>query len=42
MSQREVLVGQIEDAMRMELIPFPGAMSVSDIDRRLDELGREF
>ena len=42
MSQREVLVGQIEDAMRMELIPFPGSMSVSDIERRLDELDREF
>jgi len=43
MSQREALVGQIEDAMRMELIPFPGgSMSVSDIDRRLDELDKEF
>jgi len=43
MSQRNVLVGQIEDAMRMELIPLPdGSMSVSDIDRRLEELGKEF
>ena len=42
MSQREVLVGQIEDAMRMELISSPGSMSVSDIDRRLDELDKEF
>ena len=42
MSQRETLVGQIEDAMRMELIPFPGSMSVSDIDRRLEELDKEF
>ena len=42
MSQRETLVGQIEDAMRMELIPFPGSMSISDIDRRLDELDKEF
>ena len=38
MSQQEALVGQIEGAMRMELIPFPGAMSISDIDRRLEEL----
>ena len=42
MSQKEALVGQIEDAMRMELIPFPGSMSISDIDRRLDELDKEF
>lgn len=42
MSQQEALVGQIEGAMRMELIPFPGAMSISDIDRRLDELDKEF
>lgn len=42
MSQREILIGQIEDAMRIELIPFPGSMSVSDIDRRLDELDKEF
>ena len=42
MSQQEALMGQIEDAMRMELIPFPGAMSISDIDRRLDELDKEF
>lgn len=42
MSQREALLGQIEDSMRMELIPTPGAMSVSDIDRRLDELDKEF
>ena len=42
MSQQGILMGQIEDAMRMELIPSPGSMSVSDIDRRLDELDREF
>ena len=42
MSQQEALMGQIEDAMRMELIPFPGAMSISDIDQRLDELDKEF
>ena len=42
MSQREALLGQIEDSMRMELIPAPGAMSVSDIDRQLDELEKEF
>ena len=42
MSQQEALVGQIEGAMRMELIPFLGAMSISDIDRRLEELEKEF
>ena len=42
MSQRETLVGQIEDAMRMELIPFPGSLSVSDIDQRLEDLDKEF
>ena len=43
MSQREALVGQIEESMRMELIPFPGGtMCMSDIDRQLDELDREF
>ena len=43
MSQKDVLVGQIEDAMRMELAPIPGeTMSLSDIDRRLGELEREF
>ena len=43
MSQREALVGQIEESMRMELIPFPGGtVSISDIDRQLEELDREF
>lgn len=42
MSQQEALMGQIEDAMRTELIPFPGSMSISDIDQRLDELDKEF
>jgi len=43
MSQRETLVGQIEESMRMELIPFPGGtVSISDIDRQLEELDREF
>ena len=43
MSQKDRLVVQIEDAMRMELAPIPGeTMSLSDIDRRLGELEREF
>lgn len=43
MSQKDVLVVQIKDAMRMELAPVPGeTMSLSDIDRRLGELEREF
>ncbi len=43
MSQKDRLVVQIEDAMRMELAPVPGeTMSLSDIDRRLGELEREF
>lgn len=43
MSQREVLVEQIRDGMRMELIPLPGGtMSAADIDRRLGELEKEF
>ena len=43
MSQREALVGQIEDAMRTELAPIPGeTMSLSDIDRKLADLDREF
>ena len=43
MSQREVLVGRIESAMRMELSPVPGEyMSVSEIDRRIEELNQEF
>ena len=43
MSRRVVLVEQITDAMRMELAPIPGkSMSLSDIDRRLGELDREF
>ena len=43
MSQKDRLVVQIEDAMRMELSPIPGeTMSLSDIDRRLGELEREF
>ena len=43
MSQKDRLVVQIEDAMRMELAPIPGeTMSLSDIDQRLGELEREF
>ena len=43
MSRKAVLVGQIADAIRMELAPVPGeGMSLADIDRRLGELDREF
>lgn len=43
MSQREVLVAQIADAMRMELLSIPGeTMSIADIDSKLEELNQEF
>ena len=43
MSRKEALVNQIGDAMRMDLAPIPGeAMWVSDIDRRIGELDKEF
>lgn len=43
MSDKKVLIQQIEDAMRMELIPFPGgAMSAGDIERKIKELEAEF
>ena len=43
MSRKDALIGQITDAMRMELIPFPGGtMSMADIDRRLEQLNGEF
>lgn len=43
MSDKEVLIQQIEDAMRMELIPFPGGtMSAGDIERKIKELEAEF
>ena len=43
MSRRAVLVEQITDAMRMELVSIPGdSMSLSDIDRHLGELDSEF
>ena len=43
MSGKKVLIQQIEDAMRMELIPFPGgAMSAGDIERKIKELEAEF
>lgn len=43
MSQKEVLVERIEAAMKDELIPFPGSsVSVADIDRRIEELNKEF
>ena len=43
MSDKGVLIRQIEDAMRMELIPFPGGMmSAGDIERKIKELEAEF
>ena len=43
MSQREVLVGRIESAMRAELVSLPGEyLSAADIDRQLDGLNQEF
>lgn len=43
MSRKDALIGQITDAMRMELIPFPGGtMSMADIDGRLEQLNGEF
>ena len=43
MSDKEVLIQQIEDAMRMELMPFPGGtMSAGDIERKIKELEAEF
>lgn len=43
MSRKDALVGQIADAMRMELAPASdGTMSISEIDRHMAELNREF
>ena len=43
MSQREVLVGQIESTLRTTLVSLPGgSISVADIDRKLGELDKEF
>ena len=43
MSDKKVLIQQIEDAMRMELIPFPGGtMSAGDIERKIKKLEAEF
>ena len=43
MSQREVLVGQIENTLRTTLVSLPGgSMSVAGIDQRLGELDKEF
>ena len=43
MSHKEVLINQITDAMRSELISVPGTkMSVSDIDHRISDLEQEF
>ena len=38
MSDKEVLLDQIEDAMQMELSPIPGGfLSAGDIDRKIKE-----
>lgn len=43
MGQKDVLIGRIGDAMRMELAPIPGkTMSPSDIDQRIGELDQSF
>jgi hypothetical protein len=43
MSQKEVLIDHIADAMRMEFLALPGGtMSISDIDTRLAALEKEF
>ena len=43
MSQKDVLVNRIAEAMWQELIPAPGeAMSLGDIDRKIDALNQEF
>lgn len=43
MSNHEVLVAQITDAMEQELAPIPGeGMSFGDIDRATEELGKQF
>jgi len=43
MSQKAVLINHIADAMRTELLALPGGtMSISDIDKRLAELEKEF
>lgn len=43
MSQKEVLIDHIAGAMRMELLALPGGtMSISDIDKRLAALEKEF
>lgn len=43
MSQKVVLIDQIADAMRMELLPLPGeALSMTEIEKRLSELEQEF
>ena len=43
MSDHETLVAQITDAMEQELAPIPGeGMSLGDIDRATEELGKQF
>ena len=43
MEQKSLLVGQIADTMRMQMIAAPGSsMSIADIDRRIAKLNEEF
>ena len=43
MSRKDVLVNRIAEAMWQELVPAPGeAMSLGDIDRKIDALNQEF
>ena len=43
MSQKDILIGQIADAMRMELIPSGGdGVSVGDLDRMIEAQERRF
>ena len=42
MGRKEELVERIAGAMRMEVAPTDGTMSIADIDRRIGELEQEF
>ena len=42
MSRKETLVGQIADAMRVELLPSCGGVSIGDLDRMIEAQERRF